>query len=205
MADFLSLLTAIPALIHDFSGAESDPYQKQREQLAQQQQQYAQAASNPNNPLYKNLYGQYQDQNKLNLAQVIAEAQGQNRLNSRMGRTPLFSNERGGENLFRSLMQGYQGVGAQSDQQTRQALLGSAGINNSAQAAYSSMTPNAAKANAQQLSGFQGIANLLSPQQQRPVSVGSLGGGNYTAPAAPQGYQYNDPNNNFSSFFRGIF
>lgn len=175
--DFLSLLMSIPSLMHDFSGAETAPYQPQQEQLAANQSALAAAQTDPNNPLYKKIYGQYQDQNKQNLAQVIAESQGQNRLNSGMGRTPLFSQERGGEGLFRQLMQGYQGMGVQSDQQARQALTAAAGGTQQALGSYNAITPTTAKANAQQLSGYQGIYDLL--KGQTPQHVGSMGAGNY--------------------------
>jgi len=201
MADFLSLLLGIPSLISNFNGSTTSPYQKQQEQLAAQQAQYAQALANPQSQMYQQTYNKYQDQNKANLAQVIAEAQGQNRLASSMGRTPLFSQGRGGETLFRSLMQGYQNSGAQSDQQTRGALKDAAGVGQQAQNQYEYITPNTARANTAQLEGYKGIYNLLSPQQG--------GGGGYLQDGAPmqQGnITWNtprrDPN---SSLFSGLF
>jgi len=169
-ADFLSLIGAIPALISDFSGGTSAPYQKQQEQIAARQNQLSQALTDTNNPLYQQLYGQYKQQNQNNMASMIAEAQGQNRMNAAMGRVPLFNNERGSENIFRAMMQQGQNAGVQADQQTRQALSQAMGGNQMAQGQYGQISPYTQSANAQQLSGFQGIANLLrgatTPTQQ---------------------------------------
>lgn len=160
--DLLSLLTSIPGLISDFSGS-AQPYRKQQEQLAGQQQQIAGAlAQGPGNPLYQQLYGQYQQQNKNNMGQMIAEAQGQNRMSANMGRTPLFSQERGSENIFRSMMQQYQGMGAQSDQQTRGALGQAMGASGQAGGAYNQLTPYSNMQTAQQLQGPKDIYQLLT-------------------------------------------
>lgn len=169
MSDLLSsLVSLIPGLISDFSGSTSAPYLKQQQQLAAQQQQLAGALSDTNNPMYKNLYSQYQQQGAQNMAQSLAEAQGQNRLASGMGRTPLFSQDRGGETLFRSLMQGYQGLGNQADQQTRSALTNAMSGGNTALNAYDNISGYGKSANAQQLSGFDSIANLLKQHNQTP-------------------------------------
>lgn len=159
--DLLSLISAIPSLMSDFSGGTSAPYQKQQEQIAARQNQYAAALGDTNNPLYQQMYGQYKQQNQNNMASMIAEAQGQNRMNSAMGRTPLFNNERGSENIFRSMMQQGQNSGVQADTQTRQALAQGMQGNAAAQGQYSTISPYTQSANAQQLSGFQGISNLL--------------------------------------------
>lgn len=159
--DFLSLIGAIPSLISDFSGNTTSPYQKQQEQLAGRNTQISQALTDTNNPLYQQLYGQYKQQNNNNLAQTIAEAQGQNRMNSVLGRTPLFSQERGSENIFRSLMQGQQTQGLQADQQTRSALTQAMGGNNTALNSYNNITPSTVAANKGTNQGFQSIADLL--------------------------------------------
>lgn len=175
--DLLSLLTSVPGLISDFSGS-SQPYRKQQEQLAGQQQQISGAlAQGPANPLYQQLYGQYQQQNKSNMAQMIAEAQGQNRMNANMGRTPLFSNERGSENIFRTMMQQYQNMGAQSDQQTRGALTQAMGASGQAGGAYNQLTPYSNMQTAQQLQGPKDIYQLLTGGTNG--ATGYMGGGNY--------------------------
>lgn len=164
MADFLSsLLSTLPSIISNFKGS-ADPYRQQQEALAAQQQQYARASANPDDPLYKRLYGQYQQQNQGNLAQVIAEAQRQNRGQQDMGRTPLFSQERGGENIFRALTQGYQNSGAQADTQTRAALTGAGTLGQQAASQYAVASPMTAVGNYQKdILGYQGINNLFKP------------------------------------------
>lgn len=182
MADFLSLLLGgLPSIISNFNGS-ATPYLPQQEKLAKQQAELSRAQTDPNNPMYKRLYSQYQDQNRMNLAQVIAETQGQNRMNQRSGRTPLFSQERGGETLFRQLMQGYQSVNQQADQQTRQALMNAGGSTGSALTSYNNLTPYGAQSNYQKdILGYQGIANLMNPQ-----NTGSRGGGWYPNEQAMQ-------------------
>lgn len=178
MADFLSLLLGIPSLISNFNGSTTSPYQKQQEQLAGQQAQYAQALANPQSPLYQQNYNRYQDQNRASLAEVISQAQGKNRLASKTGRTPLFSQDRGGEQLFRAMMQQYQGMGAKSDEQTRGALKDAAGVGQQAQNQYGYITPNTVRANTAQLQGYTDIHNMLgqlqqSSQQQSPQNAQS--------------------------------
>lgn len=177
MTDFLSLLTAIPSLISNFSGS-ANPYAKQQQQLAGQQSQLSQAlAEGPTNPLYQSIFGQYKQQNANNLASTIAEAQGQNRMNANMGRTPLFSAERGSENIFRNLIQQQQGAGVQADTQTRAALGAASAPTLQAQASYNAMLPQTNLATAQNLQGYKDIYSLLRGAQ-RP-SVGSMGAGAY--------------------------
>jgi len=173
MADFLSLISAIPSLISDFSGS-SNPYGKQQKQLADRQAQYSAALADTNNPLYQQLYGQYQQQNRNNLAQTIAEAQGQNRMNAAMGRVPLFSPERGGETIFRNLMKGYQDSGVQSDQQTRQALMQAAQTGGAAIGGYNSITPAKNSATAQKLAGVDLLSQILGNATKKSTNTSSM-------------------------------
>lgn len=185
MTDFLSLISAIPSLISDFSGSTSAPYLKQQQQIAGQQGQISQALTQgAGNPLYNQTYNQYKQQNANTMASQIAEAQGQNRMNANLGRTPLFSNERGSENIFRTLMQQQQNGGVQADQQARQALQQAGGANLQSMAGYNSLSNYGKAANTQQQSGFDSIQNLLrgfgvgqQPQQTQPVQQV---GGNFT-------------------------
>lgn len=172
MADLLSLLTSVPSLISDFSGS-SQPYRQQQEQLAGRQNQISQALTDTNNPLYQQLYGQYKQQGQNNMAQSIAEAQAQNRMNSNMGRTPLFSQERGSENIFRSMMQGYQNQGVQADQQTRQALGQAMGGSAIAGQSYNQLTPYRNMQTAQNLQGYKDIYSLLSGGQGQNQNQGN--------------------------------
>lgn len=153
MADFLSLLTAVPSLISDFTGSTSNPNKKKIGQINS-------ALSDTTNPLYQQLYGQYRQQNVTNLSKGIAEAEAQNRLANRMGRTPLFNNERSGEQSFRSLMSGYQTAGTQADQQTRQNLQQQ--LQN-----LSGTSQATAQGNAQRLAGYQGIYDLLTNKKKQ--------------------------------------
>lgn len=189
MADFLSLIGAIPGLISDFGGGTSAPYRKQQEQLAQQQMGISQALTQgAGNPLYDQMYGHYKDQGANNLGQGIAELQAQNRMNSSMGRTPLLNDERGSENIFRNIMQGYQGLGTQADTQTRQSLQGGMLGTNAAATDYNNISRYGQAGNSQELSGYNTIYNLLrglgsntkNNGLQTPPSTGSMGAGNYT-------------------------
>jgi len=80
-------------------------------------QNIANAMTDLNNPLYQQLYGQFKQQGKANLAQTIAQLSGQNRKLAMAGRAPLFDPERGGETMFRGLTQGYGDVQNQASQQ----------------------------------------------------------------------------------------
>lgn len=82
-------------------------------------QNYANAAVDTNNPLYQQVYGQQREQGQQNLAQQIQELSNQNRKLSSMGRVPLFDPERGGEQLFRGITQGYQGIQNQAANDSR--------------------------------------------------------------------------------------
>lgn len=200
MADFLSLLSTIPSLIQDFSGS-ANPYAKQQQQLASNQLQTSNALSQgPNNPLYQSIYGQYKQQNANTMASQIAEAQGQNRMNANMGRTPLFSQERGSENIFRTLMQQQQGAGVQADQQTRAALGQGSTSALQGQASYNSIIPQSNAANTQNIAGYTGIANLLRGQQNpfQQQNPGSMGAGNYSSQMMQPQSQFVQPAQNSS-------
>lgn len=73
-----------------------------------QQQQIQSAMTNTSNPMYQNIYNQQKQQSQQSLGDAISQLSAQNRKLSELGRTPLFDNERGGEQLFRGLTQGYQ-------------------------------------------------------------------------------------------------
>lgn len=77
------------------------------------------AAANSNSPQYQQIYGEQKQQGQQNLAETIAELSRQNRKLSMLGRAPLFSNERGGEQQFRALTQGYQDVQNHAANDTR--------------------------------------------------------------------------------------
>lgn len=186
--DFLSLLTSIPSMISNFSGT-AQPYRREQEQLAARQNQLSQAMTDTNNPLYQQIYGQYQQQNRNNIAQMIAEAQGQNRMNANMGRTPLFNQERGSENIFRSMMQQYQNMGTQSAEQTRAALGQAMGGAGQAMQGYNQLTPYRNMQTAQKLQPYKDIYSLLNGGQGAMGSTGSMGAGNYSGEYDPMSGQ----------------
>lgn len=117
-----SLLQAIPAITYGFQGMNTGPQANAASQLGQ----VANAQMDTNNPLYQQIYGQQKQQAQQNLSQSIQELTNQNRKLSSMGRVPLFDPERGGEQLFRGLTQGYQNAGNIAAQNT-EATLGRAG------------------------------------------------------------------------------
>jgi len=83
------------------------------------------ASIDTDNPLYQKIYRQQAGRGQRNLADVIAEAQRQNRKAALLGRVPLFSAERGGEDIFRNLTRGYMDVQDSAADQT-QKILGNA-------------------------------------------------------------------------------
>ena len=68
------------------------------------------AMQDPNSAQFQNVYSQQKQLGQQNLAESIAEMMRQNRKQTKLGRTPLFSPERGGETLFRGVNKGYQDI-----------------------------------------------------------------------------------------------
>lgn len=137
------------------------------------------AMTNPNNPLYQQMYGQYKQQGQQQLGENISQMEGQNRMLSNMGRTPLFDPQRQGEAAFRAQAAAGPQIGIQAGQQTQQALMNAArgltgagnvnGVNNQLMnSQYGSAQGGAAN---QSMMGLNALANILkSPQQQqRPM------------------------------------
>lgn len=83
-------------------------YGQNQGQYTKQQQNIQNAMTNTSNPMYQNIYNQQKQQSQQSLGDAISQLSAQNRKLSELGRTPLFDNERGGEQLFRGLTQGYQ-------------------------------------------------------------------------------------------------
>jgi len=118
-----SLLQAIPAIQAGFKGNNIAPQQQSTAQL----QQISDALMNPDNPLYQKLYGQNKQLLQQNEGNALSQAEGQNRMLSAMGRTPLFSPERNGEVAFRTMIQNQGQAGLQAQNQTENQL-GNAGL-----------------------------------------------------------------------------
>lgn len=115
MANLLTaLIQAIPAMQAGFKGKNT----KSQKRTLGQMQQLADAQINMDNPLYQRLYGQNRDAMQADMAATVAEIGRQNRKLMSMGRNPLLSSERGGEQVFRNLMLGSQDVGERARMNT---------------------------------------------------------------------------------------
>ena len=77
-----------------------------RARIAGRMEELANAQANPDSPMFQKLYQQNKSMGSQDLARTIAEIQRQNRKAVSMGRSPLLDQERGGESVFRNLMQG---------------------------------------------------------------------------------------------------
>lgn len=159
-----NLLTALPGIFSAFKGVNT----KNQSNIAGQQSQVANAIYNPSNPLYQQLYGAERQDIQQTGAANIAQAGNQNRLLSSMGRTPLFSQERNGEQAFRQGVMNQQGADVQAQNATRGILssslggLGSAmqGANANSAAQYGASRVMQG-GNNQTPIGFNSIAQLL--------------------------------------------
>lgn len=107
-----SLATAIPAL----------KFANNAGQYLQPAQNTANAMVDINSPEYQHLYEQNRQQGQQNLADQIQQFSAANRKLSALGRTPLFAQERGGEQTFRQMLLGGQQVDAQAANQTQDIL-----------------------------------------------------------------------------------
>jgi len=101
---------------------------KKQLQNLQPAQNAVDAMVNTDNPMYQQIYSQQRQQGQQNLAEQIAEMSRQNRKLSALGRTPLFDQGRGGEQLFRGITQGYQDIQNNAANDTR-GILGNAAQN----------------------------------------------------------------------------
>lgn len=107
-----SLATAIPAY----------KYAQNLDQYMAPAQALANAMVDINSPEYQQLYNQQKQQGQQNLAEQIQQLSDVNRKLSMMGRTPLFDQQRGGEQLFRNLTKGYQDIQNNAADQTQNIL-----------------------------------------------------------------------------------
>lgn len=153
-----SLLQFIPSMMAGFKGQNIAPQQQSVGQLGQ----ITNAMTNTTNPLYQQLYGQNRQAMMQDLGQSTAALEGRNRSLSAMGRTPLFSPERGGEMAFRNATQGYTNAGEQAANQTM-AQLGNAGgiISKGLLPAQNEITSAKNQNKQYQLGGFANLASAL--------------------------------------------
>lgn len=160
-----SLLTALPGILSSFKGVNA----KNQSNISGQQQNVANAMYNPSNPLYQQLYGQERQNIQQTGAQQIAQAGNQNRLLSSMGRTPLFSQQRNGEEAFRQSVMNQQGADVAAQNATRGILSNSmSGLNtamvgaNERSSALYGPSRIAQGANNQTPIGFSSIGQFLN-------------------------------------------
>lgn len=152
-----SLAEAIPSIMYNFKGINTGPSQD----IANKQQQITGAQTDINNPLYQQIYGQQKQQSQQSLADSIQELSNQNRKLASMGRVPLFDAERGGEQMFRGLTQGYQTAQNQAAGNT-QNILSNAGSSLNQQAGNATNLAMLQNMNQmQQAKGETGIAGIL--------------------------------------------
>jgi len=104
-----SLASAIPAFL----------YSRNLNKYYAPSQALLGAQTDINSPTYQNIYKQQKQQGQQNLSESVAELSRQNRVLTRMGRSPLLDNERGGENIFRNVIRGYQDVQNQAANDTQ--------------------------------------------------------------------------------------
>lgn len=148
---------SIPAVKYQLEGADLGPQQD----LAAQISQIANAQYNPNNPIYQQLYEDERGQGMQDLSAAIAEMSRQNRKLSQLGRVPLFNPERGGEQIFRGLTQGYQDIQSNARQKARDILgVSNIGLSN-AFSKQAQLTGAKEENKKQKVSGFESIAKLL--------------------------------------------
>jgi hypothetical protein len=125
MANILSsLVQAIPAILTGFEGRNN----KKQKAVTNQATSAAQASIDPNSAQFQNLYNTNRASSQQDLASTIAEISRQNRKAVTMGRSPLLSQERGGETIFRGLMGAQAGLGDQARRLTFDQLTG--GVSN---------------------------------------------------------------------------
>lgn len=177
MLDFLStILKAAPAIQSLFAGETSAPLYKQQRAETERQAHLTDALTNINNPIFKNLYGQYEQQGNEDVARVLAEAQGQNRMAASMGRVPLLSRERGGEDIFRALIQGKQQSSARAGDMARQNINAALGGSRGTVQSLDNVSGYGKAKNAARDAAYGGIGDLLGgTQMQIPTFQQSSG------------------------------
>lgn len=204
-----SLLQFIPSFMQLMKGMNNTSQKTTAAQLSNVNN----AMVNPNNPLYQQMYGQYRQQGQQQLGESISQLEGQNRMLSSMGRTPLFSPERRGEAEFRAQVAGGPQIGIQAQQQTQQALMNAAqglygagrvgGVNNQLlNSQYGSRAGDKNNPFGQGSANQSGLGIgqlgqfLSSGQQQRPTNIAQAMGANsygLNAPGASQTNMFANP------------
>lgn len=151
------ILKSLAASKYNFSGANLAPQAGAANQISD----LARAQYDQNHPLFQQIYGQERQQGQQDLAASVAELARQNRRLSSMGRTPLFSPERGGETIFRGVTQGYQDIQNQARNRAREVL--QAGQMGQARAydAFSALSQGQQQNKKKKAFGWGNVADML--------------------------------------------
>lgn len=183
-----TLLRTVPAVAQGMNGVNLKP----SAQTVSDINQLATAQTNQNSPLFQSMLQQNKQAGNANLADTIAQLQAQNRLAISSGQSPLLSQERGGEGVFRNLVQGQQAVGNQAVGQTygqlqqgQQALTGSLNAQNGlANAQYGNTQKQTAAYGTigDALQGLFGLGNNKQPQQAAQTPSYNYNNSSYTTP-----------------------
>lgn len=136
------------------------------------------ALSNPNDPLYKQYVAEETDAGLLDYTQGLQELINQNRRLTSMGRTPLFDEERGGEQMFRALTLGRASANQQARELARKRLR--QGIDELGATSKTAMSTSDAQRerrttdalNRYQL--FSGLGDALATQTSNPIRWNQL-------------------------------
>ena len=113
-----SLIKGASAARYNLKGVNLKPMQD----IASQISALGRAQYDDTDPLYQRTYEAERGQGMMDLSAAIAEAARQNRMQTRLGRGPLFDAERGGETQFRTMTKGYQDIQSTARQRAREIL-----------------------------------------------------------------------------------
>lgn len=185
--DLLPLLfKTAPAVKYGMQGVNYGP----QKDILQQMQRLASAQTDMSNPLFQNIYQQNRQAGQQNLAESVAEIQRQNRMAQSMGRNPLLSAERGGEDIFRNLTKGYQDVQNTARDSTFEQLgRGSAALAPIYQG-YGQMAQGQAMNNGMKIGAYGSIGEALqglfglNKQKPQPTSQNTVN--SYNMPLPPE-------------------
>lgn len=131
-----NIIKTLTGANYNLQGMDTKPQQQGVSQL----NNYADAITNSDNPTYQKIYGEEKQSGQQDLARTIMELSNQNRKLSQLGRTPLFSPERGGEQQFRQLTQGYADVQDKARARARQIIGAGADATSSAMNAQNNLS-----------------------------------------------------------------
>lgn len=159
-----ALIKFIPSVLTNFKGKDLSKQNAAQAQMAN----LANAQYDQNNPLFQQVYNQERQAGQQDIASVIAEASRQNRKLSSLGRTPLFSQERGGEEMFRNLTKGYQDVQGTARDRAFNILRGGQNAQTGVYNAAQSLSGDQFQNKQRQLLGYGNIADLLKTYNSQP-------------------------------------